>query len=336
MARVKGFADWNPQRKTRGLLADIDVVLDEYRAYLPLTIRQIFYRLVGKGYPKTENFYATVQEVTNRARRSGRLPFPYIRDDGVSRRGGERLTYGTPREYYKIHETIHNFYRRSWHDDQPTFVRLLSEASGMVPMLERAVSRYRIGVASSSGFDSLTVKHDLFTDALERYESHGQKTVLLHVGDHDPSGVSIHESMAEDLAAFCEDSSEARTQEEIIELRRVALMPEQIRRFRIETTPDDIKPTVSRSKAFLARGLDPAAQLEAIRPEDLTQIVRQAVEDALDLNVLRASRERENQERDEVGKKLDDVNRYLREAFGLEDEDDDDHVDDDDDDEDQE
>jgi hypothetical protein len=52
--------------------------------------------------------------------------------------------------------------------------------------------------------------------------------------------------------------------------------------------------------------------------------------------VLRASRERENQERDEVGKKLDDVNRYLREAFGLEDEDDDDHVDDDDDDEDQE
>jgi hypothetical protein len=69
MARVKGFADWNPQRKTRGLLADIDVVLEEYSRYLPLTIRQVFYRLVGKGYPKTENFYATVQEVTNRARR---------------------------------------------------------------------------------------------------------------------------------------------------------------------------------------------------------------------------------------------------------------------------
>jgi hypothetical protein len=64
--------------------------------------------------------------------------------------------------------------------------------------------------------------------------------------------------------------------------------------------------------------------------------LRLAVEDALDLNVLRASREREKQERDEVGKKLDDVNRYLREAFSLEDDDDDDHVDDDDDDEDQE
>ena len=56
-------------------------------------------------------------------------------------------------------------------------------------------------------------------------------------------------------------------------------------------------------------------------------------EDALDLNVLRASREHEKQERDEVRKKLDevrkkldDVNRYLREAFGLEDDDEDDEA----------
>jgi hypothetical protein len=55
----------------------------------------------------------------------------------------------------------------------------------MVPMIERAVRSYRVEVASSSGFDSVTVKHDLFTDALERYESFGQRTVLLHLGDHE-------------------------------------------------------------------------------------------------------------------------------------------------------
>jgi hypothetical protein len=83
--RAKGFADWNPQRRTLPVLADIDGVLEEYREYLPLTVRQVFYRLVGRGYPKTENFYATVQEVCNRARRSGRIRFNAIRDDGVSR-----------------------------------------------------------------------------------------------------------------------------------------------------------------------------------------------------------------------------------------------------------
>ncbi len=85
VGRVKGFAAWKPQKRTEPLLADIDAVLEEYREYLPLTIRQVFYRLVGKGYPKAESFYASVQEVCNRGRRSGRIPFDAIRDDGVSR-----------------------------------------------------------------------------------------------------------------------------------------------------------------------------------------------------------------------------------------------------------
>jgi hypothetical protein len=311
--RAKGFAPWRPQTRTQALLEDIDAVLEEYRAYLPLTIRQVFYRLVGRGYLKSETFYATVQEACNRGRRSGRIPFSAVRDDGVSRQGGETLTYESPREYYAAHEKLSNFYRRSWHAEQPAFVQVLCEASGMVPMLQRAVARYRVPVASSSGFDSVTVKHDLFQDALGRYEDYGQYTILLHLGDHDPSGVSIHESMAEDLSAFCEDSHE----EQIIELRRVALTPPQIRRYEVATTPDEIKATDSRSRAFLQRGLAPAAQLEAIPPETLATVVRQAVETALDLDVLRASQEQERLERKQVQEKLDEVNAVLREAFGL-------------------
>jgi hypothetical protein len=183
----------------------------------------------------------------------------------------------------------------------------------MVPMLERAVSRYRVAVASSSGFDSLTVKHDLYREALQRYEDYEQETVLLHLGDHDPSGVSLFESLAEDLDAFGADEGE----DGLIEVRRVALTPEQIRTLGIATTPDEIKPTDSRSKAFIERGLDPAAQLEAIPPDTLTVIVRQAVETALDLEILAASQVQEQQERRQVQERLDAVNAVLREAFRL-------------------
>jgi hypothetical protein len=85
MTKAKGFAAWKPQKRTLPLLEDIESVLEEYRFYLPLTVRQVFYRLVGKGYPKTENFYENVQDKCNRGRRSGRIPFASIRDDGVSR-----------------------------------------------------------------------------------------------------------------------------------------------------------------------------------------------------------------------------------------------------------
>ena len=87
--RVKGFAPYNPQTKTLPLLEDIETVLEEYRRYLPMTVRQVFYRLVGKGYTKSESFYDSVQEVCNRTRRSGRISFSSIRDDGVSRQAVE-------------------------------------------------------------------------------------------------------------------------------------------------------------------------------------------------------------------------------------------------------
>jgi hypothetical protein len=311
--RVKGFAPWKPQKKTEPLLADIERVLEEYRAYLPMTVRQVFYRLVGLGHPKSEGFYDKVQDACNRGRRSGRIDFHDIRDDGVSRLGGERAPYESPAEYYRSHEELSNLYARSWHADQPDYIAVLCEASGMVPMVQRAVRRYRVPVASSSGFDSLTVKHDLFRDAVHRDQEFGQHTILLHLGDHDPSGVSVYESMAEDLDAFCRD----RDLDELIEVRRVALKPAQIRSLGITTTPDEIKPTDSRSRAFIERGLEPAAQLEAIPPDTLSTIVRQAVESTLDMDVLAASREQERLEYEEVQRKLDVVNEALHDAFGL-------------------
>lgn len=313
MPRVKGFASWKPQKRTLSVLEDIETVLEEYREYLPLTIRQIFYRLVGKGYPKSETFYSNVQETLNRARRCGRISFSSIRDDGVSRQGGESMGYDSPEDYYRTNEELSNFYSRSWHDDQPAFVRVLAEAAGMVPMIGRAVRPFRVGVASSSGFDSLTVKHDLYSDAKERMRDFGQTTTLLHLGDHDPSGVSLFESMAEDFDTFGADEGF----DGLIEVRRVALTPEQILGVGIATKPDEVKPTDSRSKSFIERGLEPAAQLEAIPPDTLSEIVRQAVKDSLDLDILTASREKEQREYDAVQSKLDQVNLVLRDAFDL-------------------
>jgi hypothetical protein len=86
MTRPRGFAPWNPQGKTRHLLAQIETVLDEYADYLPLTIRQVFYRLVGKfGYDKTEQAYSRLCEAFNCARRVGLISFDAIRDHGGTR-----------------------------------------------------------------------------------------------------------------------------------------------------------------------------------------------------------------------------------------------------------
>src|SRR4051794_27024891 len=82
--RPKGYAAWRPQTKSRVLLASVHEILEEYVQQLPLTVRQIFYRLVGAhGYDKTEAAYERLGNLLVRARRAQMIPFEHIRDDGV-------------------------------------------------------------------------------------------------------------------------------------------------------------------------------------------------------------------------------------------------------------
>jgi hypothetical protein len=63
--RHRGFSeDYRPRKATQDLIERVLAALAEYADHLPLTIRQIFYRLVGArtadgsvSYPKTERAY---------------------------------------------------------------------------------------------------------------------------------------------------------------------------------------------------------------------------------------------------------------------------------------
>jgi hypothetical protein len=86
------FAKWRPTAASRALLQTVKAILEEYAAYLPLTIRQIFYRLVGvHDYAKTERAYKNLCEMLNRARHAGMIEFAAIRDDGITKRTPHHL-----------------------------------------------------------------------------------------------------------------------------------------------------------------------------------------------------------------------------------------------------
>jgi hypothetical protein len=82
--RPRGFINfWRPIGRTKPLLAQVEEVLEEYADHLPLTIRQIFYRLVGAhGYDKTDLAYFRLCDLLNRGRRARSIPMDAIRDDG--------------------------------------------------------------------------------------------------------------------------------------------------------------------------------------------------------------------------------------------------------------
>ncbi len=268
-ARPKGYAPWRPQAKTSLLLDQIGAVLDEYAEHLPLTVRQIFYRLVAVyEYEKSDLAYNRLAELLVRARRARIVPFDAIRDDGV-------VTYSSP-----WHEGIVDFwddtgrrihkYRRDRQAHQRHRLELWCEAAGMGPQLARVADDYSVPVFSSGGFASLTAVRLIAERALDR----DVPTILLHVGDYDPSGQSIFDSIAADAAAFVEADRIVYTLR-IIPVR-IALTADQVVEYELPTAP--AKASDSRS----GRWAGETCQLEALAPDLLAAIVREEIEGLLD------------------------------------------------------
>jgi hypothetical protein len=158
--RHRGFMDnYQPRAATVALIERVKAVLELYADYLPLTVRQIFYRLVGSGggYEKTDEGYDRLAEILVKARRGGLIDFAAIRDDGAAREGGDGYS-GLDELMRVIDATVRN-YRLNRQLGQPMRTLIACEAGGMVPQLASIASPFGVEVLSGGGFDSVTAKH---------------------------------------------------------------------------------------------------------------------------------------------------------------------------------
>jgi len=281
--RPRGFIEWHPQQKTLVLLEQVNAVLAEYRDHLPLTLRQVFYRLVGAyGFDKTERAYKSLGETLNLARRARMIDMDAIRDDGLTKL--EPFAYLDPVHFKTMVLRGAERYLRDRTEGQERKLVLWCEAKGMVPQIERVAEPWGVSVLSSGGFDSTTIKHDFARECANA----DRPVTVLHIGDHDPSGVHIALNMAEDVEAFAE------AYEADVEFHRLAVTPEQVRRLRLPTAP----PKEHDTRAFTGE----TTQAEAIAPDELARIVEAGICEQTDMEVFEAVKQEEARERRELVK----------------------------------
>ncbi|MFD8621697.1 hypothetical protein [Streptomyces sp. NPDC059513] len=282
--RPRGFADWSPKPDTLRLVEQVRAVLDEYREHLPMTARQVFYRLVGAfQYPKEEKAYDRLQETLNRARRAKLIPMDAIRDDRAAS-AGHSFGYTSPAEFWDSVRASASYYSRPLDEGQPRAVEVWIEAQGMMPMIAEVTRQYGVVVYCSGGFESVCAKHD----AAARIAYRDVPTTVLSIGDYDPSGLSILDAAAEDVAAFAAELGGTPPT-----VKRLAVTEEQITRHGLETAPQ--KGTDRRGDHMHA-----TVQAEALSPTLLTDLVRAGVEGAVDMRALQKVRARAERERQKV------------------------------------
>ena len=243
----------------------------------PQSVRHIFYRLTDPRLPvsidKTENGYKHVGRRCVELRRKGEIPYGWISD--ATRRGYHVASYDDAADFLA---SVASLYRqRLWTADLP-HVELWVESRSIAGVLQTECEALAVSLYPAGGFSSLTLCYQAAAEIDRRRRQHA---IVLYVGDHDPAGVLIDGKIEEELRRHLATP---------MELRRLAINPEQVAQYDLPTKPR--KPS-ERRRPDLAE----TVEAEAMPASELRRIVRDAIKSYLPANALEAVTAAEESER---------------------------------------
>lgn len=271
----------SPTKRRRRTKADVQrirtAIVNALEADNPMTVRQVFYRLVSTGViDKTEAEYKrTVNRLLTQMRLSREIPFGWIADNTRWMR--------KPRTYSSLEDALRRTaecYRRSLWDNQRVYVEVWLEKDALAGVLYDVTQEWDVPLMVVKGFSSLSYLYE----AAEAIKDQGKPAYLYYFGDRDPSGVFIDRNIERRLREFAPDAE--------IHFERVAVTPEQIEAWELPTRPT--KTTDSRSKGFEGESVE----VDAIMPADLRTLVRECIEQHVDQRKLEVMRVAEESERE--------------------------------------
>jgi hypothetical protein len=251
----------NFRRDALGIIDQANLIIDEYLAEgYKLTLRQLYYQFVSRDLiPNKQSEYKRLGSVINDARLAGMIDWEAIED---RTRNLESLPHWTsPSEI--IESCAEQFNYDRW-AGQPHRIEVWIEKEALAGVFERICRSLDVPYFCCRGYTS---QSEMWVAAmrLQRYEDDGQRPIILHFGDHDPSGIDMTRDIRERLELFgCN-----------VDVRRLALNHDQIKQY--NPPPNPAKETDSRFEGYMALHGDESWELDALEPRVLSAMVNQNV-----------------------------------------------------------
>lgn len=269
-----------PDKRHRRTKAEIgaleNAILDIIGSTTSLTIRHLFYRMVGAGLiEKSEEEYNNVViRLALKLRRDGAIPFGKIVD-------GSRL-YRMPRLFGSGSEALEEtaaLYRRNYWSLAHELVEVWCEKDAVSGFLLDVTKPLGVPLMVTRGFSSETVLQAL----AEETRTDGRPLNILTVTDLDPSGDAMPADILRRIKFYAPDAD--------ISIHRAAVTAEQVERYNLPTRP------TKRNGNRHARNFDgDSVEVDAFEPDILKCIIRAEIESRMDsrkLDYIRATEESE-------------------------------------------
>ena len=258
------FINWNPARKSLETVERANEIVADYTAQgFQLTVRQIYYQFVARGLiSNTEKSYKSLSKTLNMGRLAGMIDWDAIEDRTRSLETNLRL-----RDPKHGIELIRNQYAIDMWGNQPQRVEVWIEKEALAGVIAGVCGELDVPYFACRGYVSQSEQWR----AGHRFRG-SERTVVLHLGDHDPSGMDMTRDNDRRLTLFAGYES--------VTVRRIALNMDQIEEH--NPPPQPAKGTDARFPDYLAKYGDESWELDALEPQMLVDLIRETIAEYVD------------------------------------------------------
>jgi hypothetical protein len=251
-----------------GRIATINEILEDYAAQgFDLTLRQLYYQFVSRGLiANKDTEYKNLGSLVNDARLAGLIDWNHITDR--TRNVRQNSHWNDPSEI--VRTCADQFQIEKW-KEQPKYVEVWVEKDALVGVLQVACEPLDVPYFSCRGYTS---QSEMWVAAMRLLKQHksGHELYVVHLGDHDPSGIDMTRDINDRLNLFLEHHCGHS-----VEINRVALNMDQIRQY--DPPPNPAKLTDSRGSAYVQKYGDESWELDALEPTVITELIMRTVEE---------------------------------------------------------
>lgn len=254
-----------------GIIAKANEIIANYASQgYSLTLRQLYYQFVSKDLiANKQSEYNRLGCIVSDARKAGLIDWDSIEDRTRALRS--EPAWASPASI--ISSAAAGYQVDLW-KDQDVYVEVWFEKDALMGVFERASERYRTPYFSCRGYTS---DSEVWGAArrLARRSHAGQTPVVLHFGDHDPSGIDMTRDIQNRLELYAQVP---------IEVRRLALNMDQVEEY--DPPPNPAKVTDSRYEKYQEEYGDESWELDALEPTVLVDLVENEVRTLIDLDIF--------------------------------------------------
>lgn len=242
-----------------------------------LTLRQLYYQFVSMDIIANKmSEYKRLASIINDARLAGEIDWNHLEDR--TRNLQSLGHWGSPAD---ILDSAASSFRVDMWENQRAYVEVWIEKDALIGVIERPCNLLDVPYFSCRGYTSQSEMWGASQRIIgkindgKRRTGNTKEAHIIHLGDHDPSGIDMSRDIDDRLSLFCYADGVAPPL-----IHRVALNMDQVREF--NPPPNPAKLTDSRSTGYVERYGDDSWELDALSPQVIDQLIRDQVMQFID------------------------------------------------------